>query len=461
MHQYRVHFDPLACSFTGEGAPSIARQGTIIDQGMTTLLSGAASAIATITHMKLDVRRTRTNLHQDIYFSESPASSPDFPCKSQDITLMPYSALSLLAAAVLRLQHLYLHTICCDVDVAAFGAHCPQLSHLYVESDSAPLQGVHLALPGLTHLRLTRSNPCWRHVEDCASTREYVETACTSLHSCTSLTSLELCLDLSCVAKVDCPSEMWNQLPASLVEWHCQAEFPHIFEAKLFMGRVKVLSLGRLPTRSGGRVQALLKLAPMLKDLTVSEWQLKGYQLELMWSPETLAAELLSIKERLLGGFKLSCEKVSLTGTCVAVRDMLAWHSPLEDTVSCCVHLTGTSRLADGLHKLARTLPRVEYLFVRDDYHMWEEAQWMSEGLVTAVSGCKQMKRFDIDLSVAFTHAGLVGMCMGLPALETLYCRPCEGMSFQGVVLELAKRGRAVSIVEIVEGVDVPAAFEY
>lgn len=445
---------------SGEQAPSVALQSAKCVQSMSVLLAGAASAIRSITRLKLTVTRGDPTAPAVDYTYLLPEACPAVPSIPPHIHLVPRTALSLLAASVPNLRHLHMCTSYGDVDLAAFGSHCPQLSHLTLECDAASLQGIDISLPSLTHLCLTTRSQSWRRGMRFII-RDYIDTALLLLRGCTSLVSLDLSFPRTCSDRVDCPSEMWDRLPASLVEWHCRTNVPHMREAKLFMGRVRVLSLGKLDDEDGCSVQQLLTLAPLLHQLTVSERNPTRYECELMWDSDITAAELDALRTRLQGGFTLSCEKVSLMGTAEAVQDMLAWLSPLEDTISCRVFLTGMARPLDCLGKLARMCPCIEYLYLGDEYYRWQQAPWTVEAFVTAVTGCKSVRRLDVDLQVLFTHAWLVSLCVAMPALHTLYCRPCAGVSCEDVMMELENQGHEISIVEISEGVEIPEAFQY
>lgn len=440
----------ISLPLPGSDVPSVDEQSKNCAIGVTTLLAGAGSAIRTVSKLNLVVICCRQmpppdcnwSLPQDQdkmddYYRQSSSlaipSNPSHPC------LVPQDTLRLLAAAVPGLQHLTLRTLYRNVDLSVFGSHCPKLARLDLKSNASILRGIELALPHLTHLRL-----CNCYTFDACGTprgmREHIETACQLVRACTKLVSLELDSEKK-LDTLDCPRETWELLPASLKEWHCNLDFPHMLEAASFMGRLRALSVGKLPSN---KVQALLKLAPLLKQLSVAEESTRT-NVELMWGQDTTASDLCNLKARLLNGFSLDCLEVGMSGPSEAVRDILTWHSPLEHTRVCFINLPASMHSLDCLAQLARVCPKITELYIRDASD-WEEAPWMDKSIITPVLGCKLLDELEIDVSVAFTDADLFDLCMGLPALRALFCRKSEGVDFDNVMVLLGAEGRDVGI---------------
>lgn len=249
-------------------------------------------------------------------------------------------------------------------------------------------------------------------------------------------------------------------MPASLVEWHCCVTFPHKLKAGPFINRIRVLSLGELPQNC--TVQELLKLAPLLEDLSVAMWGTPtSTQTELMWKDCITYAELTPLKTRLLKAFHLSCYTVCFTGPGLSIRDMQSLLSPLESTSACFIHLTGNVHPSDCLYKLAHSCPSIKYLYFGETTRRWAHAPWVGENFIASVSGCVHLRRLDVNFPVFFTNKGLVRLCMGLPALRSVYLQPCARLGLVAAMKELASQGRVVKIVVKTEGREPPALYAH
>lgn len=427
----------------------MAQQSYARTRDLTGLLLIAGTAMRSITHLNLNASayRSRIDSEDECVFQHIP--SPDHtthvaPPKLQ--TVLPEVFL-LLAAALPILQHIVLSTSSCSVDLAAFGSQCPKLSSLHLgEPNQETLDGIKVAVPCLTHL----------HVSGGFSARsmntkvcEYIEGICHAVHGCTRITSLELDFrHPHTFDEVVCPSAVWDQLPASIVEWSCLLVIPRMLEAESFMSRVRVLSLWKLPKSFKHQVQKLLKLAPLLEKLSLSE----TYALptvELMWKEDITAVELSVIKNHLLDGFQLSCNEVVLSGPGRSVRDLLTWQSPLKDTTACDIRLHGDEHPLDCFDQLARVLPNILELCIEVRSSTdWEDAPLMVTECVASVMGCKHLEKLEINLPVAFTDSDLVALCMSLPDLSRLSCRPCHGLSLKCVDIRLRDQGREIDLGE-------------
>ncbi|MEW5319455.1 MAG: hypothetical protein WDW38_010606 [Sanguina aurantia] len=427
---------------------------------MESFVNGAASALRYMTHLELKVKRHNNAIQTSpSRFAPSPDRSPSAPSSHPHLYMVSRKALSLLAVAVPKLQHLQLRARYGEVDLSAFGTHCPALTHLHLDTkgDAMALQGIDVALPQLTDLTLVRRASSHLCKPD-AQVEAYYNTACMMLRGCTSLTSLTFYSagTMSWHDKVDCPKEMWDQLPASIVEWCCNTKFTHMLKAAAFMSRLRVLVLAKLPCK---RLPQLLKASPKLESLIIHRLWAQTKQLELMWASDTTPDELARIKAHLQGGFKLiGGVSVCLRGSSEMVADMLAWLAPLADTRRVLFDFKGVVQVQDCLAQLVRVVPNLQYLELSGCCGQGEP--WLNESFLAPLVGAADLWRMDVHQQVAFTHSGMVAMCMDLPDLVVLYCWPCEGVSCEGVMAELAAKGREVVVEFIVPGEFLPEAYE-
>lgn len=446
---------------TGSGDPSVASQLSTCVNQMDAFLSGAGSATGYVTRLKLNVKRRNTDIPPPMkfYYHPRPNPSPFAPSSHLNLYQVSRTALTKLAAAVPQLQHLWIEALYGEVDLSAFGAHCPALTHLVLttKGDAMVLQGIDIALPALTNLVLARSNGLHSRPQPVAHVQAYYNTACLLLQGCTNLTTLTLTCDEQCSRndEVDCPKEMWDQLPANLTEWHSIVNFTHMLEAASFMSQLRILVLGKMPC---DRMPELLQAAPKLESLTIHRPWDTPEQIELLWSPDIQPQALAKLKAQLRKGFKLQCESVSLRGSSEAVREMLEVLPAHANVCRLCVDLEATVHVLDCLTRLLHVFPSLEYL-VLWDCSSFQQAPWVDESFLTPLFGCSDIARLDVHLQVTFTYAGMVSLCMNLPDLEIMYCWPCEGMCYKSVMEELAAQGREVDISEIVEGEDLPEAY--
>lgn len=449
----------LACTGNDKGTDTTPPPSTCAHD-MSCLLSGASTSIQHITSLDLCVKRRRP-VDPRTPFPGSIFLSIIVPSGTGLDHLVPRRAFARLAAAVPRLQRLTTSVQYGDVDLAAFGSLCPDLRELVMTCDALSLQGIDMALPNLTHLHVSSTHVTFRtrnHV------KTYVERACLLLRGCSNLTSVTISFQghrPEPDGQLKCSRKVWEQLPASLVEFHSNASFALLHKAASFMSRVRVLSLGQMPEEFM-RLPDLLRCAPQLQSLTI--WhptEPVGQELELMWHADVSKVEISGLKARLQGGFQLSCEAVSFTGPGKLIADMMTWMSPPKDTHTCrvCfVDLADDTTLA-CLSRVPRLCPAVDYLKLGYEF-ISGGAALVSESTLVHVMQCKHLVRLDVYIKVAFTHAGLVCLCTSLPALSQMFIQPCEGVSYEGVMAELASTGREIHLAEIVEGEDLPDAYE-
>ncbi|MEW5307949.1 MAG: hypothetical protein WDW38_010602 [Sanguina aurantia] len=451
----------LEARVRGTEAPSVPRQLATCLAHVGSFVSGAAPALQHVTHLELHVRRTNTDAipTSPSRHAPSPDRAPSAPGGHPHLYTASRRALTLLAVAVPSLQHLQLRARYGEVDLSAFGTHCPALTHLDMDTqgDAMALQGVDVGLPQLTDLTLVRREPGHLRTPD-APVGAYYNTACMMLRGCTNLASLTFHSAGTATrgGRADCPPEMWDQLPASVVEWCCSTHFTHMLKAAAFMRRVRVLVLAQLPCK---RLPQLLSAAPKLESLTIHRPMAQTKQLELMWAPDTPPDELARIRAHLLGGFKLvGGVSVRLRGSSEVVADMLAWLAPLADTRRVLLDFSGVVQVQDCLGALVRVVPNLEYLELSGC--CGQGAPWLNESFLAPLVGAPGVWRMDVHQHVAFTHSGMVALCVDLPRLEVLYCWPCEGVSCEGVMAELAAKGRGVAVEFIVPGEFLPEAYE-
>ncbi|MEW5305640.1 MAG: hypothetical protein WDW36_008167 [Sanguina aurantia] len=427
------------------GAPSVPDQLSTCVAHTGAFLDGARPAVHHITRLDL---RVEHNPHAKPDPRARPWTSLSRPplrrAPNPNLHPVPRAVFAVLAAAVPSLAHL---------DVRASR---PPLT--LGEADAVGLRGIHLSLPGLTHLTLPDSDARHR-CRSRAEVQSCVGTGCRSLRGCTDLTSLRLRVHHTAWPReVRCPVQTWEQLPPSLVEWDCRAEFPHMLAATAFMQRLQALSVGKLPVET---LHDLLALAPRLRSLDVWPFDPRMDMVGLMWPPDTKPAELSRLRARLLGGSQLGCESAAPSGTSAMVRGMLAWTCPLAATRRVCVELCATVHVPDRLDQRSRVAPKLQDLILAGESDSQPEAPWLEEPFLHRLAGCHGLWGMDVHLQVRFTHAGLVRLCTSLPALSQLCCKPREGVRYEGVMAELALTGRDVAVTAIVQGQELPEAYEY
>lgn len=365
---------------SGTGNHSLAKQLSTCTSQWTALFTGMGGAIACVTHAELNVIRRASGSAR--YYDLDTLDREFMSHTADDVSHLPAALFGKLAAAMPLLQHLSLQGYCEDVAFNEFGKHCPRLQSLKVEALNtrlSSLKNIHQVLPSLAHFTVSNRGPvnkqhCICYLDDI---RSYVDSCCGIICDCSDIKILQLDLWvkhewLGSEVVIECSKSVWDCLPPSLDELRCDVELRDIQEMSVFMSRVRVLQLVDI---AYCELPELMKIAPCLEKLTVEQ----GQAVDMMWSDESVSpAELSNLKERLLNGFQLNCERVCFTGSSIAIKDVMSWLSPLKGTTHCDVEYTDSVHDLAILEELTRVCPNVKRLKIVDDSASpsgWPQAQ--------------------------------------------------------------------------------------
>lgn len=295
---------------------------------MTSVLAGMASALISVTHLKLFVSASRAHRLHSTRPPEGGRGGDKYfqPSFQSDVSHVPAAVCAMFAAAVPHLQSLSLTGLCVDVSLAVFGASCPQLRSLEVTAILVPLsslEGISSWFPNLKTFIITRAPPSrpFQHTKAYSQNIEsYVRDALPLLSDCSNLQALQLdmmpsegFLQKEKGVEIKFSDQVWDSLPASMNEFECAVLVLDLSAASSFMGRIRSLTVTHLPCESLAR---LLQQAPLLEALTITGNDARASMWAIDESPTPSELELL--KARFLGGFQLSHRSVSMLGTCKA-----------------------------------------------------------------------------------------------------------------------------------------------
>lgn len=422
--------------------------GLLLDKcvhDMSCLLSGTSHAIKNVTELTLTVHRHHLVRHRG--GAPTYVSLRSAPSGVGEHYLAPRKVFALLAAAVPNIKSLSLSTQYGDVDLSVFAMHCPSLRSLSWKSDASALQGIDIALPNLTSLHLSIGYDFMSFVNDL---EKNVQQASMLLHGCSNLTHLTMFfISNTYTWQQEFSSRVWEQLPVSLTEFSCNARFCYLICAKAFMSRLRVLTLGQLPEECS-HFANFLHYAPNLSKLSICSGLSMDHELELLWEKQPAKDREASFKARMLEGFQLDAERVSLTGSPRSITDMMTWLSPLYGTAAIRFHFNTIkdSSLLECVSSLPRVCPGVQYLVFENDL-VGEVGPLFDKDSFAVLSECKQLVRLDMYLDVKFTQSWLFSLFMSLPSLRWLYFQSCDGVCIEDIMTELASKGKNVEISEI------------
>lgn len=338
-----------------------------------------------------------------------------------------------------------------ETALSTFAHICPTLRKLELHSSLPPTQalvGIHLAVPNLEQLSL-RLRDCDTDSET-AELQQGVDTLCGLLHLCTKLTTLELLLGPEdegggeATALIKCTRAVWDQLPPSLVNLHCEAELCSLLSLSSLMSRVESLTLREFPCFT---LPQLLGYAPKLESLTIESRD----EVPLMWHADTSPEQLACLKAHLLRGFQLSCASVSLSGETVeSIRDMMAWLSPLQDTKRCSLDFFKTEHTMTRLDQFAHVCPQLTHLSIQDTSE-WHGAvrPFTDEAFLSSFAGCECLQSLEIYFPFVHTHSGLMSLVGSLPSLQSMLVLQSKDVSINEVIASLKLEGRDVDITQI------------
>lgn len=426
---------------------------------MQSLMDGMGTAVSTITHLTVDVRSVQNMSATCAMLFHSSKTAVFTTSEPVNIPQVPSSMCAILANAVPDLQHLSLTGMCKEVALCAFGEHCRQLTRLEVEFFTVSrlaLHGIDQALPSLSHLILTFSAPIGHYL--CRNFRANMDSLLPQLSDCESLKVLELNLVLaphpgykddpsSFVPSTSCVRGNWDRLPLSLDELHSNLSLYQLTSAEFLVARLRILTLIELPDKS---VTEVIELFPLLERLHISGRKIVNVVDNHDYGFNT-SKEIDCFQERFLRGFLLSCANVSLAGPSKLIKAVLSSLCPLVITTRCTIKFLGRSHVWNALEGFEHVFSNLVHLNIYDTSNS-DPATILStfQGFLTPLSGCVHLMVLEVCMKIRFTQAGFVSLCMSLPSLCQVLCRPCEGISYESVEADLLAQGRQVTIAESV-----------
>lgn len=325
----------------------------------------------------------------------------------------------MLAAALPRLEKLFVGEDVGNSAIAAFGPACKQLRSLEVQlvvSHSAPLAGpledLSLHLPHLTHLTLRAEE------NDGFQYGFYLSRALAYMQPCTELSFLEL--DFSDVMIEVLYRDIWDLAPASLQEFSCNSYLVLPRMSQGLCSRLKRLTTCHLRYQS---LPEFLQKHPLLEELTV----LEGDCVQLQFAEnEDTQPYALSLQARFQNGFQLHCRHVGLSGAKTDVEATLAWLPPLQSVLNCTVLL---AMEFDGgfLQQLARVLPSMEVFVLTVAESEWEQGPVdIDADALAPLADCKALKELHLRVWICeLTTALLLEVCEKMSDLKVLEYYEC------------------------------------
>lgn len=257
---------------TGETPRNASQQQSAITSQLECLLAGMPDAIRSATCLRLEVGFVQYECKcpsdsgtqapgQEQPSAEASATEPSKTAGPLSMRCLCVYGCELapavgwvcatLAAALPHLQHLSLHDYCRDVSLSAFGAVCPELNHLSIETDApcgtpvSILEGITLAMPNLSHFTVFTSS-----AGDRLSLQAYVDESFHMLRNCSHLKTLELDFAKSrgdcgsghrfAPTYLSCSPQAWTDLPSSVEELWCNVNLHELGGAQPFLRRVRV-----------------------------------------------------------------------------------------------------------------------------------------------------------------------------------------------------------------------------
>ncbi|MEW5312318.1 MAG: hypothetical protein WDW38_003961 [Sanguina aurantia] len=329
-----------------------------------------------------------------------------------------------LAAALPCLKKLSLGKGCEESAMHVFGTHCPELSSLELDICQIPatvMQHVNRHLPCLTHVRL-RADKTVTGNQGCTGTYNAPAAYMAHPQQCALLGVLSVDVDGGEVISMP---DLYGRLPAGLEEHSCNCSVAgNAMPMRFSYGLRRLITLQGLGRES---LPLFLEAHRQLQELTILDWApnapvelLGGAQSDT--GPKTYENPL---KARIAAGFKLTCQRVAMTGPSEEVADALTWLPPLPSVTNVRLHLDGTHH-GECLQQLARVFPNLETMYVQDGELMFEsDAPGSDAELLRPLSVCKGLKNLDVFMQMSFTTEGLLQMCQSLPSLLFIKYMAC------------------------------------
>lgn len=416
-------------------------------------MDSMGDAVSTITHLTVDVTPVESMTPTCAMLFQSSEMATFTTSDPVNIPQVPSSMCEILALAVPDLQHLSLTGMCKEVALSAFGEHCANLTRLEVEFFTVSrlaLHGIDQALPNLSHLIVRFSAPTGHYL--CRNFRANMDSLLPQLSDCENLKVLDLNLILPLPDEGDPPSYepntscvrgTWDRLPPSLDKLQSNLSLYLLTSAESLMARIRSVTLTELPDKS---VTEMIELCPLLESLHISG---RGQVSVVNDRGKMDAVQIGRLKERFLSGFLLSCESVFLSGPSKLIKMFISSMCPLVITTVCVVKIVGRNHVWNALEEFERVFPNVVHLSIQDNSDS-EPATILStfQGFLTPIAGCVHIMMLEIGMKIRFTQPGFVSLCVGLPSLCQVLCRPCEGVSYDSVLADLLVQGRQVTIAE-------------
>lgn len=326
------------------------------------------------------------------------------------------------AAAVPNVQELRLEGNCVDAAFSVFGASCPGLIHLDVETNTVPLTALSNVSGCLTHLICFTFTPP-RVSPHANQVTNYVAAVMRALQPCALLRTLEL--DLSTRRfQMECLPSQWDAMPANLASMTFKCARGSIVDAPLAL--TNSVSRLALSSCSGAELFALLQKAAQLQHICVPCTSV----MVLLCDSEAVPQGISLLKQRLLGGFTLDVTMVRLVGSSEGVADVLRILPTLAGVQSCTLEvLDAPDPLL--LASISRVFPNLVQFELLNPHGMVEVPEDVDVGLqlVEPLWACPYLRDAIFRDLLPFTTAGLAVFCNNVGHLRHLNWVECPGVT--------------------------------
>lgn len=337
---------------------------------------------------------------------------------------LPLAVFSRLAVAVPNLRNLSLLGHNVSAALSAFGSMCPKIHRLTVEASSVPrqvMQDLHLHLPNLEHLRVTRRGDKGHCLN------AFMEGALAAASLCGNLITLEI--DFGKNVEILCAFELWNALPRSLRKFRSTAALkmlrgaPSMFSTLTHVDMVKSVYSDLL---------ILMQFAPCMEELSLLHREIIELDCSKFRNSEgSVSPEQSAMQQRLIN-VRITCPCFKLRGSYAEVDEVMSWLSPVAST-DVWIQLTASAATEiEFLEHAAVVFPEMKTLNLRvvpEPLH--PQAISMSEDRMAWLMQCKTLKQIHLRHHIAWTNAGLARLCMSLPLLNTVKCFYSPGLDRQ------------------------------
>lgn len=337
---------------------------------------------------------------------------------------VPRAVFKIISSAVPGLQHLSLLGFCSDAALKKFGFHCEELTSLTVDLSSVSteaLRKLHAKLPNLKYLTVMRRGKQGNNLQ------AGVESVFAALRKYTSFTHLNL--DFGSRVWLSCNESAGALLPRGMLELRCSGLVVGLSQATSMFQTLQRLDVVGSPCTN---LVQLLRLAPCLKALAVKNTQPIVIDTTQLCKEDSSPLHDQAVLLLRLQTMELSCPCLVVRAFSVEVCELLSWLKPIPAAQSLTIELRSPSAAhTHFLQQVARVVPNMSTLKLADADPSLSPSMIVSdlnESFLAPLMECLSLKKLFLHIHIALSMPGLLQLCLGLPALETVKCFASEGL---------------------------------